>query len=99
MQARTLLLGTLLGAYMGGCSTNNDMTTSALPSRYEHLEFWNGGSKIFEGNGCTMKIIVSSKFNLMPQSTDTNFYIYYPSCRDNSAAIIDSEALAILWRE
>lgn len=74
------------------CNTSSRVENSALPSKYQTLEFWNGGTCI----GKYEKVNV--EFEMVKVCSLTNlkrFYVYHVYNKDIDEYIVDSEALAI----
>ena len=73
-----------------------------IPYHVSYIEFWNGGTLIASYKNATVEIIVQSDKTLLSWTDNDNqiqFYIYKITCNGVVEKIIDSEALAIKYRE
>ena len=74
------------------CNTSSRVKNSALPSKCQTLEFWNGGTCI----GKYEKVNV--EYEMIKTTSITNsiyFYVYHVYNKDVDEYIVDSEALAM----
>lgn len=76
-----------------------------IPYNVSHIEFWNGGAKMAEYDDVNVEIVVKtneSYFSLTKEGNKIQFYIYKITDKKSGKVldmIIDSEALAIKFRE
>ncbi len=74
-----------------------------IPYKVSHIEFWNGSGKMAEYDDVNVEIIVQtneSYFSFTKDGNKVQFYIYKITDKyGNVEKIIDSEALAIKFRE
>lgn len=90
-----------------GCGNFRDVTEveeSAIPEHVSHIEFWNGGACIGDYDNCTVHLIIENNvhrtMSLTKDDTKVVFYKYEIKVLGKDPEfIIDSEALAIKFRE
>ena len=96
-----LLFSLTVGAF--AYTEGKTLKDVGIPYHVSHIEFWNGGSKIAEYDNATVEIIVEtneSYFSFTKDGNKVQFYIYKVTDKyGNVEKIIDSEALAIKYRE
>lgn len=96
-----VLFGTLITsafAYTEGKEVKN----VGIPNHVSHIEFWNGGTKIYEADNATVVILVQTNesiLTLTAQGNKIQFYVYKITSDKGIYKIVDSEALAILYTE
>ena len=96
-----LLFSLTVGAF--AYTEGKTLKDVGIPYHVSHIEFWNGGSKIAEYDDATVEIIVQtneSYFSFTKDGNNIQFYIYKITDKWGKVEkIIDSEALAIKYRE
>ena len=96
-----LLFSLTVGAF--AYTEGKTLKDVGIPYHVSHIEFWNGGAKMAEYNDATVEIVVQtseSYFSFTKDGNKIQFYIYKITDKyGNVDKIIDSEALAIKYRE
>ena len=69
-----------------------------LPSFVSHIEFWNGGSKIYEADNANIIILIQTNENFLT-CNKVQFYVYKIASDKGTCKIVDSESLAISLTE
>lgn len=69
-----------------------------LPSFVSHIEFWNGGSKIYEADNANIIILIQTNENFLI-CNKVQFYVYKITSDKGTYKIINSETMAILYKD
>ena len=69
-----------------------------LPSFVSHIEFWNGGSKIYEADNASIIILIQTNENFL-SCNKVQFYVYKVTSDKGTCKIINSETMAILYKD
>ena len=96
-----LLVSLTVGAF--AYTEGKTLKDVGIPYKVSYIEFWNGGAKIAEYDNATVEIIIQTNESYLSFTKDGNkvqFYIYKITDKwGNVEKIIDSEALAIKYKE
>jgi hypothetical protein len=68
-----------------------------IPQHVSHVEFWNGGGKIASYDNATVITRIDTSEKVL--GAGVYFYRYEVTVKGETDVIVDSEALAILYRE
>lgn len=96
----------MIGLLFIGCGNFTDVSEingEHIPNHVAHIEFWNGGTCIGNYDNASVKLVVANtvhrQANIAKEDTKVTFYKYVIKCNGVEEVIIDSEALAIKYRE
>jgi hypothetical protein len=83
---------------LNGCNFKTSVSGSiGIPSHVSHIEFWNGGTCIGEYDNATVATKIDTAKKIV--GVDISFYRYEVTVNGETEVIVDSEALAIKYRE
>lgn len=82
-----------------GCAFETTVAESVgIPRRVSEIQFWNGGGLIFEASG-GVGVLTKIDTNEKILGKSISFYRYEVTVNGKKTIIVDSEALAIVYRE
>ena len=96
-----VLFVTLIGSVFA-YTEGKEIKNVGIPYHVSHIEFWNGGSKIYEANNADVVILVQTNESILTLTSQGNkiqFYVYKITSSKGTYKIVDSESLAILYTE
>jgi hypothetical protein len=87
----------LLAVFLTGCAFKTSVPRGiGIPSHVSHIEFWNGGTCIGAYDNATVATKIDTAEKLFGNSI--SFYRYEVTVAGTTDVIVDSEALAIKYR-
>ena len=95
----SVLFGCLLSSVVASNYSDAKVVKDAgLPSFVSHIEFWNGGSKIYEADNASITILIQTNENFLI-CNKVQFYVYKVTSDKGTCKIINSETMAILYKD
>lgn len=100
---RFILISVLFGCLVSSVVASNYSDAKVvkdvgLPSFVSHIEFWNGGSKIYEADDASIIILIQTNENFLT-CNKVQFYVYKITSDKGTYKIINSETMAILYKD
>ena len=100
---RFILISVLFGCLVSSVVASNYSDAKVvkdvgLPSFVSHIEFWNGGSKIYEADNASIIILIQTNENFLT-CNKVQFYVYKVTSEKGTCKIINSETMAILYKD
>ena len=100
---RFILVSVLFGCLLSSVVASNYSDAKVvndvgLPSFVSHIEFWNGGSKIYEADNASITILIQTNENFLT-CNKVQFYVYKITSDKGTCKIINSETMAILYKD
>ena len=100
---RFILVSVLFGCLLSSVVASNHSDAKVvkdvgLPSFVSHIEFWNGGSKIYEADNASITILIQTNENFLT-CNKVHFYVYKITSDKGTCKIINSETMAILYKD
>lgn len=100
---RFILISVLFGCLVSSVVASNYSDAKVvkdvgLPSFVSHIEFWNGGSKIYEADNASIIILIQTNENFLT-CNKVQFYVYKITSDKGTCKIINSETMAILYKD
>jgi hypothetical protein len=84
---------------LSGCAFETTVDESiGIPRRVSEIQFWNGGGLIFEASG-GVGVLTKIDTNEKILGKSISFYRYEVTVNGQKTIIVDSEALAIVYKE
>ena len=100
---RFILVSVLFGCLLSSVVASNYSDAKVvkdvgLPSFVSHIEFWNGGSKIYEADNASITILIQTNENFLT-CNKVQLYVYKITSDKGTCKIINSETMAILYKD
>lgn len=86
----------VFGILLTGCNITKEVSSKAFPDVYTHIEFWNGGAKMFEADNVTVKFIKANVSGVL----QSEYFLLYEVYSGNKLiqTIMDSDMMSITWK-
>lgn len=95
----SVLFGCLLSSVVASDYSDAKVVKDVgLPSFVSHIEFWNGGSKIYEADNASIIILIQTNENFLT-CNKVQLYVYKITSDKGTCKIINSETMAILYKD
>jgi hypothetical protein len=95
VKIKIILIVMILAFGFISCNITKEVSSKAFPEVYNHIEFWNGGTKIFEADDVSVRFVKSNVSGFLQSEYFLMFKVYKNG--SEIITIMDSDSMSLVW--